>query len=85
MGKELEKGSIVRVSIESKGDPSDTKDIEKMINDGLKQVLESSDVIKSAFFLEIREGRKRWYFVDIDAVKYTHEQFAFSSRWMYYI
>ena len=59
MCKELEKGSIVRVSIESKGDPSDTKDIEKMINDGLKQVLESSDVIKSSFFLELREGRKR--------------------------
>ena len=57
MVKELEKGRIVRVTIESKGDASATKDIEEMMNDGLKPVLDSSEVIKSSFFLEIREGK----------------------------
>lgn len=55
--KELEKGNIVRVTVESKGDPSATKDIENIINDGLKQVLDSSEVIKSSFFLDIHEGK----------------------------
>ena len=55
--KELEKGRIVRVTVASKGDPSATKDVVKMINDGMKQVLDSSDVIKSSFFLDILEGK----------------------------
>ena len=54
--KELEKGRIVRISVHSKGDPSAASDLENIIKDGLKEVLESSRTIKESFFFEIHAG-----------------------------
>ena len=54
--KELEKGRIVRISVQSKGDPSAANDLENTFKDGLKEVLDSSQTIKDSFFFEIHAG-----------------------------